>query len=99
MERLFKETTLSFCIGIKNILYTNMVPFLVQEIFKRLQLGYTMNNHAARNQMPQDTSWHTQNLQLDVPSDDSEDEEEKREQSMMMGATGVTRKSLFETGG
>ena len=34
---IFKESTLSFCIGSKNILYTSLVPFFVNEIFNRLQ--------------------------------------------------------------
>ena len=38
LERLFKESMLSFCIGIKNILYTSLVPFLVRECFDRILL-------------------------------------------------------------
>ena len=44
LERLFKESTLSFCIGIKNILYTKLVPFLVNEIFTRLMLASELDN-------------------------------------------------------
>ena len=34
---MFKETTLRFCIETKNILYASLVPFLVNEIFNRLE--------------------------------------------------------------
>ena len=37
LENLFKETTLRFCIETKNILYASLVPFLVNEIFNRLE--------------------------------------------------------------
>ena len=40
LERLFKESTISFCIGIKNILYTSLVPFLVKEMFNRLMIKW-----------------------------------------------------------
>ena len=37
LANFFKETTLRFCIETKNILYSSLVPFLVNEIFIRLE--------------------------------------------------------------
>mmetsp|Transcript_30937 Transcript_30937/g.38264 ORF Transcript_30937/g.38264 Transcript_30937/m.38264 type:complete len:250 (-) Transcript_30937:2103-2852(-) len=37
LQNMFKETTLRFCIETKNILYASLVPFLVTEIFNRLE--------------------------------------------------------------
>ena len=34
----FLESLLSFCIGIENVLYTSIVPFLVRELFSSLLL-------------------------------------------------------------
>ena len=45
IERLFKESILSFCIGIKNILYTSLVPFLVRVIFERILLVDSKKTH------------------------------------------------------
>lgn len=48
LERLFRESTISFCIGIRNILYTSLVPFLVREMFNRLLLIWDSQAASAR---------------------------------------------------
>ena len=37
LGNFYKETILRFCIETKNILYSSLVPFLVNEIFMRLE--------------------------------------------------------------
>lgn len=89
LERMFKESMLNFVIGIKNILYTSMVPFLVRECFDRILLidyenkrrrfnikfkaGNRMDSRLVEERFQQYLAEQTPEDMKDI-SDDSEDE-------------------------
>ena len=78
LERMFKESILNFCIGIKNILYTSLVPFLVRECFDQVLL---IDRGKKEKQHRNGESHHQDMAEIDMEISDDSDEDELGEEN------------------
>ena len=80
LNNFFKETTLRFCIETKNILYSSLVPFLVNEIFNRIETLEHLKALKGGSGNDDDAKGHSNNGKVifsKEASDDSEEEDEE----------------------